>query len=325
MTSTSTQHTRIAKADPADFPSRWREIISDPLNLLIEKNPLAGFVRDKQVYLHNGNRVPIDGQGAYYGAFSYVLVYNRGVHEPLEEYVFQELLKLLPESPTMLELGAYWGHYSMWLKNRRPAASVHLIEPELQNLQAGMANFKLNNFTGVFVQAFVGKGHFSVDDYLQANGIEKLDILHADIQGFEVEMLDDCARALQQQSIDYIFISTHSNPLHEEVLQRLKLFNYRIEISSDFDHQTTSYDGFIFASSPHKEKVFNNFKPLGRVDIAESSPADLVLEISKTLGISLPTLPANISLQNIQPTQTVDWDNSIYELKPARHGNTKPS
>lgn len=281
--------TAIPKANDSDLPGRWREIISDPLNLMIEKHPLAGFVRNNMVFLHNGNRVPVEGPGSYYGGFSQILIFNRGVHEPLEEYAFQELIKVLPESPSMLELGAYWGHYSMWLKKRRPAAAVILVEPELQHIHAGIANFRINNIKGEFIQDFVGKGHFAVDAYLQAKGIAKLDILHADIQGFEIEMLDDCTQSLQQQRIDYIFISTHSQQLHNEALRRLQLFNYRIEISSDFDHQTTSLDGFIFASSTIKEQVFSNFKSLGRIDIAESSPTDLVLELARLLNIRLPS------------------------------------
>ena len=66
--------------------------------------------------MHNGNIVPLDGAGAYYGQFIQLLVLNRGVHEPFEEYAFQELLKNLPKTPLMIELGAYWGHYSMWIK-----------------------------------------------------------------------------------------------------------------------------------------------------------------------------------------------------------------
>lgn len=275
------------KAQANDFMGRWREIVSDPLNLLIERHALAGHVHDNLVYLHNGNRVPIAGPGAYYGEFSYILVINRGVHEPLEEFVFQELLKVLPESPTMLELGAYWGHYSMWLKKCKPAASVHLVEPTLENINAGKANFELNRYGGEFVQDFVGNGNFSVDAYLQTRGIAKLDVLHVDIQGFEVEMLDDCTQSLEQQSIDYIFISTHSEELHEEVIRRLKLFNYQIEVSADFDFQTTSYDGLVFASSPSKNRILCDFKPLGRVDIANSSASDTVLELVNTLSIKL--------------------------------------
>jgi hypothetical protein len=246
-------------------------------------------VHDNLVYLHNGNRVPIWGPNAYYGDFSHILVINRGVHEPMEEYVFQELLKVLPESPTCWNWVPYWGNYSMWLKKCKPAATVHLIEPTLENINAGIDNFRLNNFSGEFVQDFVGKGHFSVDAYLQAKDIRKLDVLHVDIQGYEVEMLDDCNQSLQQQSIDYIFTSTHSAQLHEEVIQRLKLVNYQVEVSSDFDYQTTSYDGFIFASSRLNKRIFGNFHPLGRVDIANSSASDLVLELANILGIKSPS------------------------------------
>jgi hypothetical protein len=102
-------------------------------------------------------------------------------------------------------------------------------------------------------------------------------------------MLDDCNQSLQQQSIDYIFTSTHSAQLHEEVIQRLKLVNYQVEVSSDFDYQTTSYDGFIFASSRLNKRIFGNFHPLGRVDIANSSASDLVLELANILGIKSPS------------------------------------
>lgn len=86
------------KADATDFLGRFREIISDPLNLLIKRHPFAGTVDDDFVYLHNGNKVPLTGPYSYYGDFSDILVINRGVHEPLEEYVFQELLNILPIS-----------------------------------------------------------------------------------------------------------------------------------------------------------------------------------------------------------------------------------
>ena len=51
------------KAASADFPGRFREVVSDPLNLLIERVPLAGVVEANHVYLHNGNRVPLTGSG----------------------------------------------------------------------------------------------------------------------------------------------------------------------------------------------------------------------------------------------------------------------
>src|ERR1700756_3030309 len=51
----------LLKATSFDFLGRFREVISDPLNLLIERVPMAGFVDGDQVYLHNGLRVPVAG------------------------------------------------------------------------------------------------------------------------------------------------------------------------------------------------------------------------------------------------------------------------
>jgi predicted O-methyltransferase YrrM len=264
------------KAGAGDFLGRFREIVSDPLNLLIERDPLAGYVQDGMVVLHNGIRVPFDGPDAYYGSFSYILNINRGVHEPLEEYVFQELLKVIPESPTMLELGAYWAHYSMWMKQRRPNARVHMVEPNEGNIQIGKNNFARNHFVGEFTQAFVGVGHFVVDDYLKTKNIDKLDVLHADIQSFEVEMLQGCEQALQAKAIDYVFVSTHTQELHAQVVQMLNAHSYRVEVSSDFEYETTSYDGFVFASGPHKAPVFNGFTPLSRLEISQATPRALL-------------------------------------------------
>lgn len=260
------------KADAGDFVGRFREIISDPLNLLIRRDPRAGFVEGGHVFLHNGLTVPISGPNAYYGEFSSILAMNRGVHEPLEEFIFQELLEILPSSPFMLELGAYWGHYSMWLKSKRPAATVHLVEPDAGNLNAGKLNFEANGFSGEFICEFVGKNSFSVDQYISKNGIEKVDVLHSDIQGYELEMLEDCSTSLSKNIIDYIFVSTHSQQLHEGALKLLEGFNYRIEVSSDFDSHTTSYDGFIFASSPSRSRIFSEFAPMGRMQIEAASP-----------------------------------------------------
>jgi hypothetical protein len=68
------------KAPSEDFAGRFREVVSDPLNMLIERVPMAGLVEGNEVFLHNGNRVPVEGAGAYYGPFSNLLIVNRGVH-----------------------------------------------------------------------------------------------------------------------------------------------------------------------------------------------------------------------------------------------------
>jgi len=270
-----------AKADVGDFPGRFREIVSDPLNLFVRRTANAGFTDGPLVYLHNGLKVPISGANSYYGDFSSIFVINRGVHEPLEEFIFQEVLDLMPRAPVMLELGAYWGHYSMWLKHCRPDADVHLVEPDPNNLRVGIENFDLNGLSGTFYEARVGNDGFKVDDHLRESSIPKLDILHADIQGYEVQMLQACKESLGQCRIDYVFVSTHSEEYHSDSIALLAASNYRIEVESDFEDGTTSFDGFVFASSPRVASVFDGFKPLTRTQISGASPAVLCEYISK--------------------------------------------
>jgi hypothetical protein len=260
-----------AKAGGNDLLGRFREIVSDPLNLLIERHPDAGVIEDGHVRLHNGHLVPIEGDNSYYGSFSQILAINRGVHEPLEEYAFQELLKLLPAAPLMVELGAYWGHYSMWLKKLRPQARVWLVEPLEKNLEAGRANFRSNGFDAEFIQATVGDDGLQVDAFLGEQGISHLDVLHSDIQGWELQMIRGARQSLARASIDYVLISTHSQKLHDKVARELAAHGYRVEISSDFEG-TTAHDGFMFATSPRKPLVFEGFHPLGREDICRTGP-----------------------------------------------------
>jgi len=264
------------KAAATDLLGRFREVVSDPLNLLIERVPMAGVVEGNEVYLHNGNRVPVVGEHAYYGPFSQLLLINRGVHEPLEEYVFQQLIKILPEAPLMIELGAYWGHYSMWLKKLRPRASVILVDPDAASLATGESNFRRNGFSGEFLRAFVGKGHLEIDSFRADRMLAKIDILHADVQGFEVEMLQGCRKSLSERRVDYLLISTHTQEKHLAVVAALRDVGYRIEVASDFERETTSFDGFVFASSPNAKNAFQKFSPLGRTTIVESSPARLL-------------------------------------------------
>jgi len=263
------------KAHESDFEGRFREIICDPLNLLIEKHPLAGTLIGNEVILHCGTHVPVSGPYSYYGDFSRILLLNRGVHEPLEEFVFQSLIQRLPAAPRMLELGAYWAHYSMWLKTKRTAAAVTMVEADGVGLETGRTNFRLNDMEGTFIHAFVGIGGFEIDRYFENTGAGTLDILHADIQGHEVQMLQGARRALHERRIDYIFVSTHSQKLHAEVKELIRSLGYRVEVQADFDFETTSMDGFVFASSPRVPALFKEFKPLGRTAITSLSPAAL--------------------------------------------------
>lgn len=264
------------------YLERYREIISDPLNTLIEKVPEAGYVdNNRNVILHNGNRVPVEGELAYYKDFSDILIINRGVHEPLEEFCFQRLLpKIDAPRPVMLELGSYWAHYSMWFLKRYANAHCFMIEPDPSNIKCGQNNFKINGFVGEFIQSFVGNSDFKVDDFVLNREFKTIDLLHADIQGYEIEMLEGAAKCLNEKIVKYAFVSTHSQQLHASVIKVLSDAGYRIEVSADVDHETTSSDGFVLASSPNVPPVFDGFRAMGRKEIARSSPSEILRYLS---------------------------------------------
>lgn len=264
----------LEKASAENFVERFREVVSDPLNLLIKRTPSAGYIdKDNCIILHNGNRVPRDGPGAYYDNFSDLLIINRGVHEPLEEYCFQQMLEVLNnESPCMIELGSYWAHYSMWLKKIKPTAQCFMVESDEINLFAGKENFKINGMEGEFIKDFVGENAFSIDQFFATRPIKKLDILHSDIQGYEYEMIKGAERSLRERRIDYIFISTHSDELHYQLENEIKALGYRLEVSSNFSRDTTGYDGFILATNPIIKPLFKEWQSWGRIQINQSTP-----------------------------------------------------
>lgn len=245
------------------WEKRKQEILACPDNKAIRRCAEAGAIQKGKQVMHNGIRIQL---GSYYGPeYAQVLLQNRGVHEPQEETVFAEVLKHLPPGAVMLELGAFWGFYSMWFNREVTEAKNFLIEPDRFNLGQGKRNFRLNRMYGHFTQAFVGKKTdrtgkipvVSIDEFMQNQKIEKIHILHSDIQGAEVDMLEGAVKAAAEQRIDYIFISTHASDLHHRCLNWLNSHGFRILAEADLDN-TFSEDGLIAAAAhvvPVPERV----------------------------------------------------------------------
>jgi hypothetical protein len=266
------------RAEPDDELGRFREVVSDPLNLLIDRVPEAGYIdRDGYVVLHNGHRVAPEGEHAYYGRFSDILVINRGVHEPLEEFVFQELLRTLSGgTPVMIELGAYWAHYSMWLKKVCPGATCIMVEADERKVPVGRGNFARHGYRGEFIQQWVSNDGFRLDMFVAERQLQTVDILHCDIQGYETVMIEHAQQTFKERRIGSAFISTHGEDIHHAIASKLTALGYRIEVSSPYEQHTTSHDGFIFATSPDRVPLFTSFTPLGRVEINRASTAELI-------------------------------------------------
>jgi hypothetical protein len=244
--------------------SLWQQraalVVASPDNAYIPRVADAGKIRRGTQLMHNGLRIAV---GSYFGPeMAVILKRNRGVHEPQEERVFQMVLPEMPAGASMLELGCFWAFYSMWFASAVKNPQCFLLEPDSFNLKNGQRNFALNGFTGEWLNAFVGDTvdqHSSppvltVDYILRKYGVRQLDILHSDVQGHEVAMLDGAREALSSGRVRYVFISTHSNDLHVQCEKRLRANNYMMLTSIDLD-DSFSGDGLIVARHPNYDGI----------------------------------------------------------------------
>jgi hypothetical protein len=86
----------------------------------------------------------------------------------------------------------------------------------------------------------------TIDDILDEENIPFLDVLHADIQGAELDMLRGCQRSLAGKRIGFLFISTHPGK-HDACLAHLRQLDYRIIFEHSIE-ESCSGDGLIVAS-----------------------------------------------------------------------------
>lgn len=234
---------------------RHRDVMSDPNNLLIPRVPEAGSVTDDDfVVMHNGLLIKNSG---FYGA---ICQKNLGAHEPSEERMFALVLQHMPPGATMIELGSYWCYYSMWFAKTVPDARLFCIEPNAANLQIGKDNCERNGVSAKFYNRLVGKNGIDINNVVKSNNLDKIDLLHSDIQGAEFFMLKSITRLLQTKKVNYIFLSTHGsrrqdNSLHNECKAFLTRHEYRVVAEADFENDTFCFDGIIVACPKENTEI----------------------------------------------------------------------
>jgi hypothetical protein len=94
---------------------------------------------------------------------------------------------------------------------------------------------------------------FSVPGFMAARGLDRLTLLHADIQGHEEAMLDGARDLLAARRIDWLFVSTHGrrHPPCREILGRA---GYRI-VAEHGVGQAAAADGLIVAQNPDLPEI----------------------------------------------------------------------
>jgi hypothetical protein len=218
--------------------------------------------------MHNGIQVLADG---YYSTpLTQLIERLKGHHEPQEEKVFYEVLKLVKPGSTMIELGAYWSFYSLWFQSAVNGARNIMVEPEEENLRVGRQNFELNGRKGTFVHALIGSRSspgtnpptVTVDELMKTHSLDHLEILHADIQGAEHEMLLGARQSFAEKKIRFVFISTHGTRMHARCLGFLRKCHYHI-IVEHTTHESFSNDGLIVATADpdFRAKITISYRP----------------------------------------------------------------
>ena len=248
-----------------NWPYRSKLVGACPDNDHIPRSPNAGQIVEDFQIMHNGLKILV---GSYYGkGLSDLLGKNRGVHEPQEERVFQEVLKQIPPGSVMIELGAYWAFYSMWFCQQVPRARAFMVEPEAANLIFGQKNFAANSLQGHFTRALVsrhsgqtpdGTRIICVDDLAAEQGLEQIAILHSDIQSFELDMLHGAEKTLPR--IAYVFISTHTEELHHACEEFLRERQF-LTLASISPRDSYSSDGILVCRA-------QNTPAIPRLDLA---------------------------------------------------------
>ena len=236
----------------ADWPLRIKLAVACRDNLHIRRVPQAGELKDSVLTTHTGLKV---FEESYCGkGMAKLIEVNKGVHEPQEEYAFQEVLRFLSPGAKMLEVGAYWGYYSLWFLHTVKGGQAFLVEPESAHLEAGRRNFAINGTRADFTQASVGAAsdlslnppQICVDDFVREKKLSHVALLHSDIQGYELEMLRGARQLFSQRRVDYVFISTHGIWLHLKCLDFLRQNRFSILASAD-KFESFSLDGLIVA------------------------------------------------------------------------------
>lgn len=157
----------------------------------------------------------------------------------LIEFFEKIVLKLKKENKSfysMIELGSNYAYYSMLFnKILEPYNKTNIMIEKLKyNLNRGKKHFQLNQMSGEFLQETINPS-FTIDDIINKFNLNHLDVLHSDIDGDELIMLEGCKNSLYENKISYIILLTHGIDKHMLCKEYFKNFNYNLMLDYDED------------------------------------------------------------------------------------------
>jgi hypothetical protein len=170
--------------------------------------------------------------------------------------MFIEAMESLSPNPSLIELGTSgvggsiysvlfekFFDYKCTIINTEPRkdlidrvkqewSGVHLINAKLYHGYTGESAQLSNSFMNLLDASTCGE-KLRVSKLMQDSNLTQLDILHADIQEREVDLLLELEEDKCFDKINYLFISTHSPSLHTQCLDIINQNTPRDIIFSD--------------------------------------------------------------------------------------------
>jgi hypothetical protein len=200
--------------------------------------------------------------------------------EAKQLFIFNKALASInSDSPTMVELGAAEGLYSLifkdyFIKNKILPINVcvemclHKLDVIKEYIPSAIT---YHSYVGDLDQndsdvksslsSTVQPSKITLKEIVTQNSLQKIDILHADIQGSENTLIDEIKNESLHKNIHYMFISTHDHivpNVHKKILDTIFSFNnFKVIINVDDTEPGYGYgDGLIICKNlNYYEKV----------------------------------------------------------------------
>lgn len=95
--------------------------------------------------------------------------------------------------------------------------------------KTGKKQFSVNDIKNIFPkeELFQEVSIVSIDDFVRKEGIEKIDIIKIDIEGYELEALKGMKEFLKNQSIKYVICEVNNKKTRRMVFDFMKSFGYK--------------------------------------------------------------------------------------------------
>jgi FkbM family methyltransferase len=227
--------------------------------------------------MHNGVEVPHLG---YFDEWMAEIIERlHGHHEPQEELAFARVLERIDRpAPVMIELGCFWAYYSTWFLRTFPGGVAVAGEPDPEHLEVGRRTAAINGVEIRFEHAAAGAvdGDIlelpswnhpgtvhrvpvrTVPTIVADHGLDAVDVLHLDIQGAELAVLESCRALIGEGRIRFVVVSTHHHSIsgdpqtHQRVLDLVADLGGHV-IAEHTVLESFSGDGLVVASFDERD------------------------------------------------------------------------